>query len=152
MMHRLLILILCTVLLTACGKHITSVVGVTDNTVDEALFTQGIEVYRENYCGLCHTLTIANTRGTFGPSHDDAVESAGRLLESGRYMGEAKSPIEYIEESILYPALFYTPGFEATYHHMPSFSHLPATDVEAMVYILVYQSLYIADEVKDRTF
>jgi len=92
MMHRLLILILCTVLLTACGKHITSVVGVTDNTVDEVLFTQGIEVYRENYCGLCHTLTIANTRGTFGPSHDDAVESAGRLLESGRYMGRQNLP------------------------------------------------------------
>lgn len=139
-MYRFLILFLFVCLMTACGKHEKSILPT--KSADQNLIARGIEVYRENYCGLCHTLAIANTHGTFGPSHNDAVESATKILDSDRYMGEATSPIEYIEESILHPDLFYTPGFEATHHHMPSFAHLPEAEVKAMLYMLVYQNFY----------
>jgi len=149
-MHRFLSLMLCILLMTACGTHANSIVETSANTVDEGLIKKGIALYQENYCGLCHTLTIANTRGTFGPSHNDAVESATRILKSDRYLGEATSPSEYIKESILYPDLFYTPGFEATHHHMPSFAHLPKADVEAIVYMLVYQNFYgYSDQIEE---
>lgn len=141
-MHRILSLMLCILMLTACGTHVTSIVETTVNTVDKDLIVQGVDIYRENYCGLCHTFTIARTRGTFGPSHDTVMEAAPRILASDAYTGKATSPAEYIYESILQPNLFYTPGFEATHHHMPSYVHLPEADVDAIVYMLVYQKFY----------
>jgi mono/diheme cytochrome c family protein len=107
--------------------------------IDTARIEQGITVYRENYCGTCHTLSIANTRGTFGPAHDDAITAASQYITLDTYNGDARTAEAYIRESIIDPAAFYTPGYEATNHHMPAFSHLSDADIEAMVYMLIHQ-------------
>lgn len=107
--------------------------------VDLVLVEHGIEVYRANYCGSCHTLTVANTRGMFGPNHDSIVEDVMSIIRSEAYVGEATTIEAYIYESIVEPAIFYTPGYEASNHHMPAFAHLPDGDVDAMVYMLINQ-------------
>ena len=136
-MYRLITLFILALLMAACGTIAVPVEVI--HPVDEALIERGIAVYRTNYCGSCHTLTIANTRGTFGPNHDHVLTSAATNITLETYTGEAQTPIEYIRESLLNPAVFYTPGFEATNHHMPAFTHLPPEDIEAMVYMLSHQ-------------
>lgn len=126
------------VLIAACGTIATPLEIV--ETTDAALVAHGVEVYRENYCGSCHTLSIAHTRGTFGPAHDDAVMAASEYITLNTYNGSAITATDYIRESILEPSVFYTPGYEATNHHMPAFTHLPESDIEAMVYMLVHQN------------
>lgn len=124
----------------ACGTIAAPVSRVApEKPVDAALIERGREVYLENYCGICHTLTAANTRGTFGPNHDNAAGQAARHLALTSYRGEASTVEEYIRESIVNPTVFYTPGYEATSHHMPAFTHLPDEDIEALVYLLAHQ-------------
>ncbi len=107
--------------------------------VDSTLIERGIEVYRANYCGSCHTLTAANTRGTFGPAHDHVATMAAQHLLLNSYSGEATTIEAYIRESIVNPIIFYTPGYEATNHHMPAFTHLPDDELELLVYLLAHQ-------------
>jgi len=125
------------VLMTACGTIATPPEIV--EPVDAARVERGVEVYRANYCGACHTLTAANTRGTFGPGHDDAYTLAAAHLTLRAYTGSAEDVEAYLRESILEPTVFYTPGYEATNHHMPSFAHLPPEDIDALVYLLMSQ-------------
>lgn len=93
LMHRILSLMLCILMLTACGTHVTSIVETTVNTVDKDLIVQGVDIYRENYCGLCHTLTIARTRGTFGPSHDTVMEAANEYWHPTHIQGRQHLPL-----------------------------------------------------------
>ncbi|NDJ60695.1 MAG: cytochrome c, partial [Chloroflexi bacterium] len=104
--------------------------------VDTALVERGISIYRAQYCGSCHTLDAANTRGIFGPAHDNAAADAAAHLQAPNYSGEAATVEDYLRESIVNPLVFYTPGYEATNHHMPAFGHLPAEDIDAMIYML----------------
>ncbi|MEQ8677797.1 MAG: hypothetical protein RLP44_21390 [Aggregatilineales bacterium] len=99
----------------------------------------GIEVYRSNYCGTCHTLTIANTHGAFGPDHDDLRDSVGRYITLNTYRGTATNPPDYVRESILDPTICSTPGFESRNHRMPAFTHLSESDVDALVFMLLNQ-------------
>ncbi len=133
MMRRLrkLAFLSCFVLV-ACGTT-------AEPQIDTAKIERGVEVYRVNYCGSCHTLETANTRGTFGPGHDDAGSVAAAYIALDTYSGEAATAEGYIRESLLEPTLFYTPGYEATNHHMPAFGHLPEEDIDALVYLLVNQ-------------
>jgi hypothetical protein len=64
---------------------------------------------------------------------------AEKHLALDSYSGEATSVEEYLRESILNPTIFYTPGYEATNHHMPAFTHLPDADIDAMIYLLMQQ-------------
>ena len=121
--------------LSACGNVATQ----NSTEVDSDLLDRGIEVYRINYCGACHTLTVAGTRGTFGPNHDNERVHAQANIQLDSYTGDANTVSEYIRESLLTPALFYTPGFEATNHHMPPFSHLTEADINALIYLLENQ-------------
>jgi len=99
----------------------------------------GRQIYLNQYCGTCHQLDVANTRGNFGPEHNQAALHAEQWLIDSRYSGSATTVEEYLRESILEPQVFYTPGYENTNHHMPAFTHLPYEDVEAMVYLLAHQ-------------
>ncbi|GAB4514297.1 MAG: hypothetical protein OHK0046_16190 [Anaerolineae bacterium] len=107
--------------------------------VDTALVARGVEVYLAAYCGVCHTLSAAQTRGTFGPNHDDAGRAAKQTILLDSYNGSATTPEDYLRESLLDPRAYYTAGFEATQHHMPAFTHLPAEDIDALVYMLMQQ-------------
>ncbi len=124
--------------LSACDSNRSSeLIALTKTPADAAVIARGIEVYRANYCGACHTLQVANTRGMFGPAHDHAATMATTYLALSAYNGSATTPAEYIRESIVSPDIFYTPGYEATNHHMPAFGHLPDADIEALVTLLL---------------
>ncbi|MCA9886050.1 MAG: hypothetical protein KC615_21960 [Anaerolineae bacterium] len=141
MTHRTIMMaILCILLVTGCGTQaLPHYSQSTVEAVDTDLIDYGIQVYRRNYCGSCHTLTLASTRGTFGPNHDQEGTHATGIIASDSYLGEADNASEYIRESIVQPNAFYAPGYEATNHHMPSFAHLPDADIDAIVYLLVNQ-------------
>ena len=111
----------------------------TLEAVDTAMITYGVELYRYYYCGTCHTLSAANTRGTFGPNHDAAGLNATQYIGLDNYAGNATTAFEYLRESILNPQVFYTPGFVGTNHNMPAFTNLSDAELDAIVYLLLHQ-------------
>ncbi|MBX3001145.1 MAG: hypothetical protein KF893_21660 [Caldilineaceae bacterium] len=108
-------------------------------TVSAVALAVGIAVYRQQYCGICHTLDAAETRGTFGPSHNQAAAAALSHLADPKYVGTATTAAEYLYESIVSPEVHLVAGYAATPHRMPAFSHLPAEDIDALVYLLLHQ-------------
>jgi mono/diheme cytochrome c family protein len=127
------------VVLAGCSSGSLPFFEGTLNTVNTELIERGTEVYRQQYCGTCHQLTAARTRGNFGPAHDSAYEHALERLADPDYRGKATNAEEYIRESIVEPEVYYTPGYEATNHHMPSYAHLSTEDIDLLVYLLVHQ-------------
>lgn len=125
------------IVISACGTFASTN---TQTPVDHKLIEAGIQIYRANYCGACHTLTIANTHGAFGPDHDQLVESASSYIKLKTYNGTATNLADYIRESILNPMIFSTPGFEASNHRMPAFTNLSSSDIDALVYMLLHQN------------
>ena len=111
----------------------------TTQTVNIELMETGRAVYLSQYCGICHQLDYAETRGNFGPPHNAVAVNAAEHIQSPNYNGEATTVEEYLYESILQPQIYYTPGYETTNHHMPSYAHLPQEDIDAMVYMLLQQ-------------
>lgn len=99
----------------------------------------GQQVYLKNYCGVCHTLAAANTRGTFGPPHDHIATTAKQRLADPHYQGQAKTVVQYLRESIVAPSAYAAPGYAYTSHPMPSYAYLPKTDMDALVYFLAQQ-------------
>ncbi len=98
---------------------------------------RGREVYQEQFCGTCHTLTSAQTTGMFGPTHDGVAKIADERLRDPGYAGSAETARAYILESIVEPAAFRAPGFERTRFVMPSYQHLPEEDIDAIVEMLM---------------
>ena len=122
----------------------TEVSATADSTIgpaaaDPALLAEGLAVYRAQYCGVCHTLSAAETRGTFGPPHDGLGATAAARLADPTYHGKATTAAEYIHESIVDPQAFSVPGYATTSHRMPSYAHLDAATLDAMVTFLLAQ-------------
>ena len=117
----------------------TATLEPTSEPLDETLLATGRESYLRNYCGSCHASTAANTRGTFGPAHEDMQNMASQRIILDSYTGSATTAEEYLRESLLDPRIYYTSGYEATNHHMPAFTHLPEEEIDALVYFLMYQ-------------
>lgn len=112
----------------------------TEVAVDDALVQRGIDIYLANYCGSCHALEAANTRGNFGPPHHAAALLAAENFNAANYAGEATSVAGYIRESILAPEVYYTPGYAASNHRMPAFVNLSDEEIDALVYMLMQQN------------
>jgi mono/diheme cytochrome c family protein len=108
-------------------------------TADAALLEAGLTVYRAQYCGVCHTLDAAETRGTFGPTHNGMGEIAITRLADSTYQGKATTAAEYIHESIVDPQAYTVPGFAATSHRMPVYAHLDEATLDALVAFLLAQ-------------
>jgi mono/diheme cytochrome c family protein len=104
-----------------------------------ALAERGIDVYQEQYCGICHQLEAAGTAGVFGPTHDRFAQVAERRIRDARYTGEAATADEYVRESILDPQRHLVDGYEHTQHHMPAYTNLNETDLDALVQLLLQQ-------------
>jgi mono/diheme cytochrome c family protein len=100
---------------------------------------QGIEVYKATYCGICHTLDAVQSRGIFGPTHNGMAATAAARIASEGYSGAATTAAEYLRESILNPGVYLVDGYAATRHPMPAYTHLPAAEVDALVYLLLQQ-------------
>jgi cytochrome c2 len=103
----------------------------------EAEIVKGIQVYKAAYCGACHTLDAAGAGGIFGPTHNGMATTAAARIENEDYTGAATTPDEYLRESILNPGAYIVDGYAATRHPMPPYTHLPAEEVEALVYLLL---------------
>ena len=111
----------------------------TPEALDEALAALGREVFLANYCGTCHTLAAAESRGVFGPSHDHLATTALERIADPDYGGAATTPEEYIRESIVDPAAYAAPNDSFARQPMPPYAYLSATDLEALVYFLLQQ-------------
>lgn len=111
----------------------------TPVAVDAEHMAAGKAIYLANYCGICHTLPDAETRGIFGPTHDHIGTVAQQRVADPSYKGKAKNAAEYIHESIVAPAAYFAPGAANGRHPMPPYAHLPADDLDALVYYLVHQ-------------
>ncbi len=104
-----------------------------------ALSARGLAVYKEQYCGVCHQLESAGTRGIFGPSHGEMVEMAAARIEDPAYSGEATDVYTYLYESIIEPGKYYVEGYALSPHKMPSYRHIPEEDLEALIVFLAGQ-------------
>lgn len=93
----------------------------------------GLQLYRQYYCGVCHQLTAAGTKGTFGPSHDGIGHLAVQRLQAATYRGTATTAAAYLYESLVDPQVYIVPGYELTPHRMPSFSFLPPDELTTLV-------------------
>jgi hypothetical protein len=100
---------------------------------------RGLEVYREQYCGICHQFSVAETGGLFGPTHDGIGAIADERIQAPGYAGSATTGEEYIRESLLDPKAYIVPGYELTSHHMPTYAHLEEGDINALVQMLLHQ-------------
>ena len=106
---------------------------------DAALIERGMQVYRQQYCGICHVLDLLETRGTFGPPHNGLGAIAAERVRDAAYTGSATMAAEYIRESIVAPDVFFVEGYAASAHRMPPYSHLDPADVDALVALLLSQ-------------
>jgi len=107
-----------------------------DGSRSDALIARGVEVYREQGCGVCHSLAQAGTGGVFGPSHDGVGGRAEARVHDPRYHGKATTGREYLKESILDPAAYRVPGFEITRFAMPAYTGISDEDLDALVAML----------------
>jgi mono/diheme cytochrome c family protein len=100
---------------------------------------RGFEIYKQQYCGLCHQLDAAGTAGQFGPSHNGIGTRAEQRIHEARYKGTATTAVAYLHESIVNPKVYVVAGYENTQHQMPAYVHLSETDVDALVQMLLQQ-------------
>lgn len=112
-------------------------VPTADATRSAELYDLGLEVYREQFCGTCHTLEAAGTAGIFGPAHDEMGAVARERIFDPNYTGSATTAAEYIVESILKPKAHIVSGFATTSHHMPPYEHLEEEEILALVELLL---------------
>jgi mono/diheme cytochrome c family protein len=98
---------------------------------------RGFEVYKQQYCGLCHQFDLAGTAGQFGPTHNGMAVTAEQRIKEAQYSGSAMSAAEYIHESIVNPKVYLVAGYEHTQHHMPAYVHLSENDIDALVQMLL---------------
>jgi len=105
----------------------------------EELAAQGLQIYRQQYCGVCHRLDAAGTAGVFGPEQNSIGLVAEQRLQDEAYQGEAATAAEYIRESILNPGVYLVEGYEQSRHQMPPFTHLSQVQVDALVTMLLQQ-------------
>jgi len=108
----------------------------TQSENDKDMLARGLEVYHASYCGSCHTLTVANTQGQFGPSHDHLREIVRKRLEDGSYKGKATTVAAYLRESILEPDAYLAPEYAGSRYRMPAFTDLSNEELDALTALL----------------
>jgi mono/diheme cytochrome c family protein len=107
--------------------------------LDEALVQRGLEVYRAQYCGICHALGAAGTTGRFGPEHDGMGTIAEERITAANYSGGATNAEEYLYESLVKPEVFIVDGYASSSHRMPPYTHLSEEDLLALTAFLLAQ-------------
>ena len=103
---------------------------------DALTLARGVEVYKEQGCGICHTLSRAGTGGVFGPPHDGVGDEADLRVQDPTYHGGATTGEEYLKESVLDPTAYRVPGYERTRFAMPAYTGIPEQDLAALVAML----------------
>ena len=101
------------------------------------MIASGLQVYQEQYCGVCHQLGTAGSGGLFGLTHDGMGTTARQRLQNPDYAGDAATAEEYLQESILRPKAFIVPGYENSSHAMPAYTALSQEQIMALVQMLL---------------
>lgn len=104
-----------------------------------ALIAKGRSLYTALGCSGCHSLPAIGAAGTFGPSHQHVATNAAQRIKDPGYTGNAKTPEEYLHESIVSPDAYEAPEFRVYKYAMPSFKSLSDADVDALVAFLMQQ-------------
>jgi nitrite reductase (NO-forming)/hydroxylamine reductase len=69
-----------------------------------------LAAFQKGGCAACHTISdVPGAVGTIGPDLSEIGKLAVERLTSADYTGKAKNAEEYIQESIMDPAVFVTP-------------------------------------------
>lgn len=110
-----------------------------DEAFDIALAEQGAAVYRAQYCGICHALSVAGTRGAFGPPHDGIGATAAQRVAEPSYSGAATTAAGYLYESLVKPDAYFVEGYISSSHRMPPYTHLSEEELQALVAFLLAQ-------------
>lgn len=105
----------------------------------------GREVYKQQYCGVCHELASVGSSGSSGPPHDGMGLIAARRIVDPGYTGLATTAREYLRESILSPVAYLVPRYEHTRYQMPAYTNLSESEVEALVRFLALEVAAPAD-------
>jgi cytochrome c oxidase subunit II len=71
------------------------------------------QLFNEQGCNACHTLAAAQAAGKVGPDLDHMATEAANRIKDPSYKGQAKTPEDYIKESIVSPNAYITPGYQA---------------------------------------
>jgi len=108
-----------------------------DASVGDPSIARGLEVYKSQYCGVCHTLSTAGSTGTTGPTHEGMGTIASQRIRDPDYVGAATTPEAYLRESIVAPAKYLVSGYELTRYRMPAYTNLDEAEVGALVEMLV---------------
>ena len=91
----------------------------------------GLEVFRQNGCGSCHTLTAAATHGKVAPDLDKLAS----------YAQQAHKPLAaFVRESIVNPNAYVQPGFPANVMPQNFSSTISKDELNALVQFLVQAS------------
>ena len=106
---------------------------------DQEAVADGLLVYKDQYCGVCHQFGAAGTGGLFGPTHDGMGVTAAERIQDPGYAGAATTSAEYLRESIVDPQAYVVPGYEATSHSMPAYGYLSEQEIMALVQLLAGQ-------------
>jgi hypothetical protein len=103
----------------------------------DPVHAEGLRLYREQYCGMCHAFAAAGTAGIFGPPHDDMPAIAEQRIHDVKYAGSATTAEEYLRESLLEPGAYRVPGYERTRFLMPAYTNLSEGQVDALIHLLL---------------
>jgi cytochrome c oxidase subunit II len=85
----------------------------------------GEQIFASQGCGSCHTFKPAGSTGQIGPDLDNLAADAQK---------DGKPLDEYVKESIQDPSAYIVPGYKDGV--MPSFSSVPAEQLDALVQYL----------------
>jgi nitric oxide reductase subunit C len=99
----------------------------------------GLTIYLGQYCGVCHVLEAASSRGVFGPTHNGIGTIAASRIEDRQYDGTAETAEAYIRESILKPQIYLVPGYGGGRYAMPAYTNLDEEEIDALVSFLMNQ-------------
>jgi nitric oxide reductase subunit C len=111
----------------------------SEDAGEQEMVADGLAVYKDQYCGVCHQLGAAGTGGLFGPTHDGMGVTAAERIQDPGYAGGATTGAEYLRESIVDPQAYLVPGYEATSHSMPAYGYLSEQEIMALVELLAGQ-------------
>lgn len=117
----------------------TSAATSGDSTDLGQLVASGLEVFRQQYCGLCHVLDAANTGGLFGPTHNGIGTTADHRIRDPKYTGVATTAEGYIRESIIDPGIYIVPGYGSSRFRMPAYTNLSEADLNALAQMLLQE-------------
>jgi nitrite reductase (NO-forming) len=97
----LILIVLLSGLIAACAA---SQPAATAKTYTEA---EVLSAFSKGACANCHTIPgVPNAKGVIGPDLSNIPAAAQYHLDGGTYTGGAKSPEEFIRESIMKPDTF----------------------------------------------